>query len=77
MNLKATNDVGSARLWRVQFGVSPNCNGQRTIEMTWINNGKLWPHTVLGVTPETTRGTRVLPTAFRVYAVISSTLPLC
>jgi len=40
------NAVCSTRLWRVQFGVPPNCS--ETF--------------VLGETPETTRGTQVLPT---------------
>jgi hypothetical protein len=54
--------LGSTRLRRVQFGVPPNCVGKRTMEITWTNKGKLCPQTVSGVTPETTRGTRVLPT---------------
>ena len=54
--------VGSTRLRRVQFGVPPNCVGKRTMEITWTNDGKLCSQTVSGVTPETTRGTRVLPT---------------
>jgi hypothetical protein len=36
------------------------------MQMARINNGKLWPHAVSGVTPETTRGTRVLHTAVNV-----------
>jgi hypothetical protein len=54
--------VGSTRLWRVQFGVPPNCIGVRSIYPKLTNNGKLCPHTVSGVTPETTRETRVPPT---------------
>ena len=57
--------VGGTRVPRVQFGVSPDCVGKRTVEMIRMNNSQLCPHTVSGVTPETTRGTRVLPTAFR------------
>ena len=52
--------VGSTRLRRVQFGVPPNCVGARTIDFDQKKDGKLSPQTVLGVTPETTRGTRVL-----------------
>jgi len=33
--------IGSTRVPRVQFGVSPNCIGKRTMQMTWMNNGKL------------------------------------
>jgi NADH-quinone oxidoreductase subunit M len=52
--------VGSTRLRRIQFGVPPNCVGARTIDFDQKKDGKLSPQTVLGVTPETTRGTRVL-----------------
>jgi NADH-quinone oxidoreductase subunit M len=52
--------VGSTRLWRVQFGVPPNCVGVRAIDFDQTKDGKLSPQTVSGVTPETTRGTRVL-----------------
>jgi NADH-quinone oxidoreductase subunit M len=52
--------VGSTRVSRVQFGVPPNCVGARTIDFDQMKDGKLSPQTVSGVTPETTRGTRVL-----------------
>ena len=52
--------VGSTRLWRVQFGVSPNCVGVRTIDFDQTKNGKPSSQAVSGVTPETTRGMRVL-----------------
>jgi hypothetical protein len=52
--------VGSTRVSRVQFGVPPNCVGARTIGFDQTKDGKLSPQTVSGVTPETTRGTRVL-----------------
>jgi hypothetical protein len=61
---KCTNAVGSTRLRRVQFGVPPNCHGERTIDIIRTNNGKLCSHKVSGATPETTRETRVLPHIF-------------
>jgi NADH-quinone oxidoreductase subunit M len=54
--------VGSTRVSRVQFGVPPNCVGVRTIGFDQRKYGELRPQTVSGVTPETTRGTRVPPT---------------
>jgi len=54
--------VGSTRLWRVQFGVPPNCIDACTIDVNRTNHGRLSPHPVSGATPETTRETRVLPT---------------
>jgi hypothetical protein len=54
--------VGSTRVSRVQFGVPPNCLGMHPIAFDQTINGILRPHTVSGVTPETTRETRVLPT---------------
>ena len=54
--------VGSTRLRRVQFGVPPNCLGMRPTAFDQTTNGILRPHPVSGVTPETTRETRVLPT---------------
>jgi len=56
--------VGSTRVSRVQFGVPPNCVGARTIGFDQVKNGKLSPQAVSGVTPETTRETRVLHNIF-------------
>jgi hypothetical protein len=64
MKTKFTNAVGSTRLRRVQFGVPPNCRGERTINIDRTNNGKLRSQKVSGATPETTRETRVLPHIF-------------
>jgi hypothetical protein len=61
---KYTNAVGSTRLRRVQFGVPPNCGGERTIDIDRTNNGKPRPQKVSGATHETTRETRVLPHIF-------------
>ena len=58
----ATISVGSTRVSRVQFGVPPNCHGARTIEFRRVNTSNLCPSSVSGVTPETTRETRVPPT---------------
>jgi hypothetical protein len=55
--------VGGTRVSRVQFGVPPNCLGMRTTAFDQTINGILRPHPVSGVTPETTRGTRVPPTS--------------
>ena len=52
--------VGSTRLRRVQFGVPPNCLGARAIYVARTINDKPCLQKVSGVTPETTRGTRVL-----------------
>jgi hypothetical protein len=54
--------VGSTRLRRVQFGVPPNCLGARAIYVARAINDKPCLQKVSGVTPETTRETRVLPT---------------
>jgi hypothetical protein len=58
----ATISVGSTRVSRVQFGVPPNCHGAGTTEFRRMNTSNLCPSSVLGVTPETTRRRRVLPT---------------
>jgi hypothetical protein len=60
MRMKLTNAVCSTRLRRVQFGVSPNCGGVRTPVLDGTKHGELSWLQVSGVTPETTRGTRVL-----------------
>jgi len=52
--------VGSTRVSQVQFGVPPNCVGARTIGFDQTKDSKLGQRTVSGVTPETTRETRVL-----------------
>jgi NADH-quinone oxidoreductase subunit M len=52
--------VGSTRVSRVQFGVLPNCVGVRAIDFDRTKDGELSLQAVSGVTPETTRGTRVL-----------------
>ena len=57
-----SNAVCSTRLRRVQFGVPPNCIGARMIAIGRTKNWTLPPRMVSGATPETTRGTRVLPT---------------
>ena len=57
----AAISVGSTRVSRVQFGVPPNCHGARATEFRRMNNSNLCPSPVSGVTPETTRETRVLP----------------
>jgi hypothetical protein len=56
-----TKAVGSTRLRRVQFGVPPNCGGARPTAFGQKNNSDLRKPSVSGATPETTRGTRVLP----------------
>ena len=65
--------VGSTRVSRVQFGVPPNCVGMRTIGFDQTKAGKLSSQAVSGVTPETTRGTRVPPTV-SVRPVANSTI---
>jgi NADH-quinone oxidoreductase subunit M len=65
--------VGSTRLWRVQFGVPPNYTGTRTTGIGPTSNGELHSQTVSGVTPETTRGTRVLHN-ISVRALASNTI---
>jgi len=52
--------MGSTRLWRVQFGVPPNCDSTQLVGVDHTGNRGLHPQAVLGATPETTRGTRVL-----------------
>lgn len=54
--------IGSTRLRRVQFGVPPNCLGMCATAFDQTTNGIPRSHPVSGVTPETTRETRVLPT---------------
>ena len=56
--------VGSTRVSRVQFPDTsgPNCLGARTIYVARTINDKPCLQKVSGVTPETTRGTRVPPT---------------
>ena len=61
MKTELTKAVGGTRLRRVQFGVPPNCRRVSTIGVNRMNNGKLYSQMVSGVTPETTRETRVLP----------------
>jgi NADH-quinone oxidoreductase subunit M len=61
--------MGSTRLRRVQFGVPPNWIGTRAAGMDQTNNGGLRPQAVSGATPETTRGTRVLPNRSAVASV--------
>jgi NADH-quinone oxidoreductase subunit M len=61
--------IGSTRLRRVQFGVPPNWIGTRAAGMDQTNNGGLRPQAVSGATPETTRGTRVLPNRSAVASV--------
>ena len=58
----ATIPVGGTRVSRVQFGVPPNCYGARATEFRRVNTSNLCPSSVSGVTPETTRETRVPPT---------------
>ena len=53
--------MGSARLRRVQFGVPPNCRSAHTFAGNRTSDNNLCLQTVSGVTPETTRETRVLP----------------
>ena len=63
MNAKVlSNAVCSTRRWRVQFGVPPKCVDARVIAIGRTKNRTLPPRMVSGATPETTRGTRVLPT---------------
>jgi hypothetical protein len=54
--------VGSTRLWRVQFGVPPNCGGVDATILGLSNGWSVYSAQVSGATPETTRVTRVLPT---------------
>jgi hypothetical protein len=60
MTVNLTNAVCSTRLRRVQFGVPPNCIGGRATVLNRTNHGILRPLRISGVTPETTRETRVL-----------------
>jgi len=52
--------VGSTRVSRVQFGVPPNWVGTQVTEIEHTRSSDLRPQAVSGVTPETTRETRVL-----------------
>jgi NADH-quinone oxidoreductase subunit M len=65
--------VGSTRVSRVQFGVPPNCVGARTIGFDQMKNSEPSPQAVSGVTPETTRETRVLHNIF-VRALANNTI---
>jgi hypothetical protein len=56
--------VGSTRVSRVQFGVPPNCHGARGFAFCRPHSCSMYTASVSGVTPETTRQRRVLPTAF-------------
>ena len=60
MRTEFTNAVCGTRLRRVQFCVPLNCRGAHAIGFTRVNSGNLYWRTVSGVTPETTRETRVL-----------------
>ncbi len=55
--------VGSTRVSRVQFGVPPNCPGARGLAFCRPPARGMYTLAVSGVTPETTRRRRVLPTA--------------
>jgi len=55
--------VGSTRLRRVQFGLPPNCHGARGLAFCRPHVCGVCASSVSGVTPETTRRRRVLPTA--------------
>ena len=70
MENKLPKTVGSTRLRRVQFGVTPNCHGVRSTVGRRTINGSLRRQSVSGATPETTRETRVLP-----YFNLGSWLP--
>jgi len=65
--------VGGTRVSRVQFGVPPNCVDARTLGFDRMKDGPLNPQAVSGVTPETTRETRVLHHIF-VRALASNTI---
>ncbi len=67
VKIKLAKAVGGTRLRRVQFGVPPNCCRKHTIDIDRTNNNKLRSQTVSGVTPETTRETRVLPNLFSAH----------
>jgi NADH-quinone oxidoreductase subunit M len=56
-----TVTVGSTPLQRVQSGIPPNCGGRRAIGFNQMKDRKLSPQAIPGGTPETTRGTRLLP----------------
>jgi hypothetical protein len=72
MKIEQTKAVGSTRLppsrrdggWRVQFpdASGPNCHGARTTGICRRIAEDVLQQSVSGVTPETTRGTRMLPT---------------
>ena len=67
-----TNAVGSTRVPRVHFGVPPNCVGVRSTVPGRTNDGNQHPLPVSGAAPETTRGTRVLPTGFHMFPPIGA-----
>jgi hypothetical protein len=56
--------VGSTRVPRVQFGVPPNCRGARGLAVCHPHTRSVCTPPVSGVTPETTRQRRVLPTNY-------------
>jgi len=60
MKIERTKSVCSTRLRRVQFGVPPNCRVARTQAVRSTEIVCRGWQAVSGVTPETTRGTRVL-----------------
>ena len=59
--MESINADGGTRLWRVQFGVPPNCIGAGTTCVKRTVNGDVRRQKVSGATPETTRETRVPP----------------
>lgn len=61
MNLWFSNDGGSTRVSRVQFGVPPNCGGVRNLALIRTHCQQRRVPSVSGATPETTRRRRVLP----------------
>jgi hypothetical protein len=72
MKMRLTKIVCSTRLRRVQFGVPPNCHGvPATVGCQRIISKLLW-QSVSGVTPETTRGTRVLHNNFSLRLCVSA-----
>ncbi len=61
MKTRREKIIGSTRVSRVQFGVSPNYGGTRGQTFCRARNQKPPGSPVSGGTPETTRETRVLP----------------
>ena len=57
---KSTDVVGGTRVSRVQFGVPLNCVDARVGGTGQASKSEPHTQTVSGVTPETTRETRVL-----------------